>query len=121
MSQYYSLWKLYQFQIKHKSSGLCIESEKDVSSKKSRLILEECREADSAQQWHESDQNELVLSKKLCMDVKDGTRGNTFAMLMKCHGSRGTQSWVWTIKVRLLHILLNVCGKVCVCFFLFFF
>lgn len=97
--------------IKHKSSGLCIESEKDVSSKKSRLILEECREADSAQQWHESDQNELVLSKKLCMDVKDGTRGNTFAMLMKCHGSRGTQSWVWTIKNMVFQLYNPASGK----------
>ena len=87
-------------QIQHISSGLCIASEEDYSTKKAKLVLEECRDGEKAHTWFESDQNELVLGKSLCMDIKDGGRGSTLANLMKCHGSRGTQSWVWTIKVR---------------------
>ena len=92
-------------QIKHISSGFCIASEEEPSTKKAKLVLEECRDEDKAQQWHESDQNELVLAKSLCMDIKDGGRGSTLANLMKCHGSRGTQSWVWTIKVMAFDVL----------------
>ena len=110
-------------QIQHMSSGLCIASEEDYSTKKAKLVLEECRDGEKAHTWFESDQNELVLGKSLCMDIKDGGRGSTLANLMKCHGSRGTQSWVWTIKVRDFYapnfekvgsILLSACPCVCV-------
>ena len=63
------------------------------------MLLSECMKGNKTQQWHESDQNELVLAKYLCLEVEDTGKGNIFVRMMKCHGSRGTQSWVWSIKV----------------------
>ncbi|XP_053213335.1 polypeptide N-acetylgalactosaminyltransferase 35A-like [Panonychus citri] len=75
------------YQISLAKNDLCIESEKAVTTKKSRLILRKC--SDSKRQiWYESEKKELRLANGLCLD----TDGET-TYLAKCHEQGETQEW----------------------------
>ncbi|XP_069111592.1 polypeptide N-acetylgalactosaminyltransferase 11-like [Argopecten irradians] len=86
-------------QLYHLHSGLCVQSESDVFTKKAMLILSPCKESGKEykyQNWYKTQDDELLLSDILCLDVQNALQGRSFARLMKCHGNRGSQSW--TIK-----------------------
>ncbi|XP_063420972.1 polypeptide N-acetylgalactosaminyltransferase 11-like [Mytilus trossulus] len=88
-------------QIVHTTSGLCVQGEKDIYAKRSMLILQHCGQAGKEkkyQVWHETVDSELILASVLCLDVESKEQGHSFARLMKCHGSKGSQAWVWTKK-----------------------
>ena len=51
------------------------------------------------QMWYESEDQELLLAQLLCLDVESKAEGRTFARLMKCHGAKGSQAWMWTSQV----------------------
>jgi hypothetical protein len=90
-------------QLKHVASGLCVQSEKEIYSKKALLTLAVCDEktleGQKSQMWYETVDNQLILAQMLCLDVESGNAGKSYARLMKCHGIRGSQAWTWTNKV----------------------
>lgn len=51
------------------------------------------------QVWNETEDKELMLAYNLCLDAQDRQGKVSFAKLMKCHGSGGSQTWVWSIRV----------------------
>jgi hypothetical protein len=55
--------------------------------------------------WHETSDGELKLATVLCLDVESKEKGHSFARLMKCHGSKGSQAWVWTKQVLLQYVI----------------
>lgn len=88
-------------QIIHTTSGLCVQAEKDIFTKRSMLILQHCGtngKEKKYQIWHETSESELILASVLCLDAESREQGHSFARLMKCHGSKGSQAWVWTKK-----------------------
>ncbi|XP_015108848.1 polypeptide N-acetylgalactosaminyltransferase 35A [Diachasma alloeum] len=76
-----------QFMIRLSNSALCVQSEKDIKTKGSRLILAPCLRIKS-QMWYETDKNELVLGQMLCLDG-----GGKKPKLGKCHEMGGDQEW----------------------------
>ncbi|KAL3831975.1 hypothetical protein ACJMK2_023663 [Sinanodonta woodiana] len=81
--------------LKHKSSGLCVQTEGDIYVKKSLLVLARCIPNNQTQEWSETEEHEFQLSKLLCLDIESSAVSNSYARLMKCHGSGGSQSWIW--------------------------
>ncbi len=76
------------FAIRLKDTKFCVQSEGDYSDKKSGLVLAFCTDKSKTQTWFQTDKNELILSKLLCLDAaKGGPR------LMKCHELGGDQEW----------------------------
>ncbi|XP_056007067.1 polypeptide N-acetylgalactosaminyltransferase 11-like [Ostrea edulis] len=88
--------------LKHVASSLCVQSEKEVYTKKALLTLAVCDEktlaGQKSQMWFETVDNELILAQMLCLDVESGTTNKSYARLMKCHGIQGSQAWTWTNK-----------------------
>ncbi|XP_076663956.1 polypeptide N-acetylgalactosaminyltransferase 35A [Andrena cerasifolii] len=76
-----------QYQIRLANSALCVQSEKDIKTKGSKLILSPCLRIKS-QMWYETDKNELVLGQMLCMEGAEKV-----AKLGKCHEMGGNQEW----------------------------
>ncbi|XP_011306982.1 polypeptide N-acetylgalactosaminyltransferase 35A [Fopius arisanus] len=76
-----------QFLIRLSNSALCVQSEKDIKTKGSRLILAPCLRIKS-QMWYETDKNELVLGQMLCLDGSGKQ-----PKLGKCHEMGGDQEW----------------------------
>lgn len=76
------------FAIRLAGTKFCVQSEREVGEKKAALVLAYCMTRSKVQTWYETDKEELVLSKLLCLDAyKDRPR------LMKCHELGGTQEW----------------------------
>ncbi|XP_076748570.1 polypeptide N-acetylgalactosaminyltransferase 35A [Xylocopa sonorina] len=78
---------LDQYQIRLSNSALCIQSEKDIKTKGSKLILTPCLRIKS-QMWYETDKKELVLGQMLCMEGAE-----KIPKLGKCHEMGGNQEW----------------------------
>ncbi|XP_026760817.1 polypeptide N-acetylgalactosaminyltransferase 35A-like isoform X2 [Galleria mellonella] len=76
------------FQIRLKSTSLCIQSAKDIKTKGSGLILSSCIRTLN-QMWFETSRNELVLGRTLCLDASN----NVAPSLGKCHELGGSQEW----------------------------
>ncbi|KAK3092460.1 hypothetical protein FSP39_003078 [Pinctada imbricata] len=88
-------------QFIHTVSQLCIQSEKDVFTKKALLTLKACESRGrplKVQTWYETEESELILAQLLCLDAEDKWVGKSYARLMKCHGSKGSQAWTWTVQ-----------------------
>ena len=78
-----------------KQDLLYLQSEGDVAEKKSGFILAPCNLKSKLQTFYETDKQELVLDKLLCLDAgKDRPR------LMKCHELGGTQEWKFRKEAR---------------------
>ena len=90
-------------QLKHVSTNLCVQSEKDIYTKKALLTFAECDDVSlsgqKAQLWFETVDNQLMLAQLLCLDVESAMAGKSYARLMKCQDSGSTQTWTWTSKV----------------------
>ncbi|KAG8183899.1 hypothetical protein JTE90_002467 [Oedothorax gibbosus] len=78
---------LYKYQIQMEGTDLCIESEDDVTTKGSLLILQKCASI-KKQLWHETAKHDLRLARLLCLDA-----GEQFPRLSKCHEMGGSQDW----------------------------
>ncbi|KYN22322.1 PREDICTED: polypeptide N-acetylgalactosaminyltransferase 35A-like [Trachymyrmex cornetzi] len=76
-----------QYQIRLSNTALCVQSEKDIKTKGSKLILMPCLRIKS-QMWYETDKNELVLGQMLCMEGAE-----KIPKLGKCHEMGGSQDW----------------------------
>ncbi|XP_076621712.1 polypeptide N-acetylgalactosaminyltransferase 35A isoform X2 [Colletes latitarsis] len=76
-----------QYQIRLSNTALCVQSEKYVKTKGSKLILASCLRIKS-QMWYETDKQELVLGQMLCMEG-----GEKIPKLGKCHEMGGNQEW----------------------------
>ncbi|XP_066582996.1 polypeptide N-acetylgalactosaminyltransferase 35A isoform X2 [Prorops nasuta] len=76
-----------QYQIRLKNTTLCVQSEKDVKTKGSKLKLAPCLRI-KAQVWFETVKRELVLGQLLCMEG-----GEKAPKLGKCHEMGGNQDW----------------------------
>ncbi|XP_074593386.1 polypeptide N-acetylgalactosaminyltransferase 11-like isoform X2 [Brevipalpus obovatus] len=75
------------FQLQLANTNLCIESEGEVTKKKSFLLLKECKTT-KRQTWYETDLKELRLSNILCLDAVGDQ-----PFLVKCHGLGESQEW----------------------------
>ncbi|CAN7998387.1 unnamed protein product [Ixodes pacificus] len=78
---------LGRFQLQLFGSQLCIESEDDVTTKGSALLLGECATV-KRQLWYETEKHDLRLANLLCLDG-----GDQFPTLAKCHEMGGSQDW----------------------------
>ncbi|EEC05112.1 UDP-GalNAc:polypeptide N-acetylgalactosaminyl transferase, putative [Ixodes scapularis] len=78
---------LGRFQLQLFGSHLCIESEDDVTTKGSALLLGECATV-KRQLWYETEKHDLRLANLLCLDG-----GDQFPTLAKCHEMGGSQDW----------------------------
>ncbi|XP_020283999.1 polypeptide N-acetylgalactosaminyltransferase 35A [Pseudomyrmex gracilis] len=76
-----------QFQIRLSNSALCLQSEKDIKTKGSKLILMPCLRIKS-QMWYETDKSELLLGQILCLEGAE-----KIPKLGKCHEMGGNQEW----------------------------
>ncbi|XP_022256687.1 polypeptide N-acetylgalactosaminyltransferase 11-like isoform X2 [Limulus polyphemus] len=76
-----------QYQIQLTGTNFCIESEEDLTTKGSLLILQKCVRT-KRQIWHETEKNDLRLAELLCLDAKE-----RYPRLAKCHEMGGTQDW----------------------------
>ncbi|XP_011503505.1 PREDICTED: polypeptide N-acetylgalactosaminyltransferase 35A isoform X2 [Ceratosolen solmsi marchali] len=79
-----------EYQIRLSNSTLCIQSEKDVKTKGSKLILAPCMRI-KTQIWYETDKHELVLGQMLCLEGNE-----KLPKLGKCHEMGGAQEWKHT-------------------------
>ncbi|XP_076326197.1 polypeptide N-acetylgalactosaminyltransferase 11-like isoform X2 [Tachypleus tridentatus] len=78
---------LSQYQIQLAGTNLCIESEDDLTTKGTLLILKKCVHT-KKQIWHETEKNDLRLAELLCLDAAE-----RYPRLAKCHEMGGTQDW----------------------------
>lgn len=76
-----------QYQIRLANTTLCVQSEKDVKTKRGGLILKNCLRK-KQQMWYETDKKELVLAQLLCLQA-----GKQSPYLYKCHELGGDQEW----------------------------
>ncbi|XP_058790277.1 polypeptide N-acetylgalactosaminyltransferase 35A-like isoform X2 [Phymastichus coffea] len=76
-----------EYQIRLQNTVLCIQSEKDIKSKGSKLILASCSRI-KTQMWYETDKYELVLGQMLCLEGNE-----KMPKLGKCHEMGGNQEW----------------------------
>ncbi|KAF2898898.1 hypothetical protein ILUMI_07277 [Ignelater luminosus] len=76
-----------QYQLKLTNTSLCVQSNKDIKTKGSLLILRSCLRAKN-QLWYETDKSELVLGQLLCLQS-----GQPSPYLYKCHEMGGNQEW----------------------------
>ncbi|GAB6027895.1 hypothetical protein CHUAL_002111 [Chamberlinius hualienensis] len=94
----------YQFRLS--GTDWCLQSEDDVTSKGSLLILRDCRKVNS-QAWFETTIHEFVLAEMLCLDATE-----EFPRLAKCHEMGGPQEWKYTSKVG--GALYNLAAGLCI-------
>ncbi|XP_050423899.1 polypeptide N-acetylgalactosaminyltransferase 35A-like isoform X3 [Adelges cooleyi] len=75
------------FRINLSSTNLCIHPINGHETKNSRLVLRPCIR-NKEQVWYETDKEELVLSKLLCLDSASGK-----PIISKCNEMGSTQRW----------------------------
>ncbi|XP_046446155.1 polypeptide N-acetylgalactosaminyltransferase 11-like isoform X2 [Daphnia pulex] len=78
------------YQIKLSGSHLCVESDKEVTSKGSTLLLSVCSRT-KKQLWSVTDKGEMVLAQMLCMESPESSKQKP--RLSKCHEMGGLQEW----------------------------
>lgn len=76
-----------RFQIELSGSNYCIESKKEVTARKSSLVLNKCAGV-KRQLWSETEEKQLILADILCLDTD---LKNVY--IEKCTGLGETQSW----------------------------
>lgn len=76
-----------RFQIELSGSNFCIESKKEVTARKSSLLLNRCMGI-KRQLWSETDLKQLILADLLCLDSDQNQ-----VFIEKCTGLGESQSW----------------------------
>ncbi|XP_053322746.1 polypeptide N-acetylgalactosaminyltransferase 11 [Spea bombifrons] len=89
----------------------CLAAQGHPSQKAGLVVVKECDFSDSDQIWTYNEENELVLSNLLCLDMSE-TRSSDPPRLMKCHGSGGSQQWVLGKSYRLYQVSVGQCLKI---------
>ncbi|XP_063308769.1 polypeptide N-acetylgalactosaminyltransferase 11 [Pelobates fuscus] len=88
----------------------CLVAQGHPSQKGGLVVANECDFNDSEQIWTYNEENELILSNLLCLDMSE-TRSSDPPRLMKCHGSGGSQQWVFGKNNRLYQVSVGQCMK----------
>ncbi|KAM9308001.1 polypeptide N-acetylgalactosaminyltransferase 11 [Gastrophryne carolinensis] len=88
----------------------CLVAQGHPSQKGGLVVVKDCDYNDSDQIWTYNEEHELVLSNLLCLDVSE-TRSSDPPRLMKCHGSGGSQQWVFGKTNRLYQVSVGQCLK----------
>ncbi|XP_063777927.1 polypeptide N-acetylgalactosaminyltransferase 11 [Pseudophryne corroboree] len=88
----------------------CLVAQGHPSQKGGLVVAKECDFNDSDQIWTYNEEHELILSNLLCLDVSE-TRSSDPPRLMKCHGSGGSQQWVFGKNNRLYQVSVGQCMK----------
>nr|XP_027195140.1 polypeptide N-acetylgalactosaminyltransferase 11-like [Dermatophagoides pteronyssinus] len=85
---------LDKFRLRLNSTNLCLESESELSYKKSHLHLQQCSKSSRRQLWKQTDLNELRMGMKGCLDSGSPNKIDSIR-LNKCHQMGSTQKWSW--------------------------
>nr|DBA25074.1 TPA: hypothetical protein GDO54_012647 [Pyxicephalus adspersus] len=88
----------------------CLVAQGHPSQKGGLVVAKQCDYNDSDQIWTYNEEHELILSNLLCLDVSE-TRSSDPPRLMKCHGSGGSQQWVFGKNNRLYQVSVGQCLK----------
>ncbi|XP_018408623.1 PREDICTED: polypeptide N-acetylgalactosaminyltransferase 11 [Nanorana parkeri] len=88
----------------------CLVAQGHPSQKGGLVVAKQCDYNDSDQIWTYNEEHELILSNLLCLDVSE-TRSSDPPRLMKCHGSGGSQQWVFGKNNRLYQVSVGQCMK----------
>lgn len=91
-------------------SNRCLVAQGHPSQKGGLVVAKECDFNDSEQIWSYNEEHELILSNLLCLDMSE-TRSSDPPRLMKCHGSGGSQQWVFGKNNRLYQVSVGQCMK----------
>uniref|UniRef100_A0A8C5WEB2 Polypeptide N-acetylgalactosaminyltransferase n=1 Tax=Leptobrachium leishanense TaxID=445787 RepID=A0A8C5WEB2_9ANUR len=86
----------------------CLVAQGHPSQKGGLVVAKECDFNDSEQLWSYNEEHELILSNLLCLDMSE-TRSSDPPRLMKCHGSGGSQQWVFGKSSRLYQVSVGQC------------
>ncbi|RWS29312.1 polypeptide N-acetylgalactosaminyltransferase 11-like protein, partial [Leptotrombidium deliense] len=94
-----------RYRIQLSGTNFCIESEKEVTAKGSKLFLQKCFDI-KRQLWSETEKRELRLADLHCLDAD-----SNFPFVSKCHEMGSTQDWRHaTRKNTLIH---NIAAGLC--------
>lgn len=85
-----------RFQIELSGSSYCVESKKEVTARKSGLVLNKCASV-KRQLWSETEDKQLILADLLCMD-----NDLKSIYIEKCTGLGESQSWQHSSQVSFL-------------------
>lgn len=88
----------------------CLVAQGHPSQKGGLVVAKDCDFNDSDQIWTYNEEHELILSNLLCLDMSE-TRSSDPPRLMKCHGSGGSQQWVFGKNNRLYQVSVGQCLK----------
>ncbi|CAJ0921308.1 unnamed protein product [Ranitomeya imitator] len=88
----------------------CLVAQGHPSQKGGLVVAKDCDFNDSDQVWTYNEEHELILSNLLCLDMSE-TRSSDPPRLMKCHGSGGSQQWVFGKNNRLYQVSVGQCLK----------
>nr|XP_033787562.1 polypeptide N-acetylgalactosaminyltransferase 11 isoform X2 [Geotrypetes seraphini] len=72
----------------------CLSAQGHPSQKGGLVVVKDCDLNDPDQIWSYNEEHELILSNLLCLDMSE-TRSTDPPRLMKCHGSGGSQQWLF--------------------------
>ncbi|KAL5007710.1 hypothetical protein ScPMuIL_016516 [Solemya velum] len=100
--------------IRHLESGKCLQTDEEIFTKKALIVLAPCQQGLAKQLWYETDESELKLASKLCMDVDVGKSQQIMTRLAKCTGLSGSQNWIWKSKDTAFQVYNPTVGM-CLC------
>ncbi|XP_073190714.1 polypeptide N-acetylgalactosaminyltransferase 11 isoform X3 [Lepidochelys kempii] len=95
----------------HLQTNKCLVAQGHPSQKGGLVVVRECDYSDQNQIWIYNEDHELILNNLLCLDVSE-TRSSDPPRLMKCHGSGGSQQWMFGKNNRLYQVSVGQCMKV---------
>ncbi|CAH2281997.1 polypeptide N-acetylgalactosaminyltransferase 11 isoform X2 [Pelobates cultripes] len=99
-----------EYKLINLQTNRCLVAQGHPSQKGGLVVANECDFNDSEQIWTYNEENELILSNLLCLDMSE-TRSSDPPRLMKCHGSGGSQQWVFGKNNRLYQVSVGQCMK----------
>lgn len=89
----------------------CLVAQGHPSQKGGLVVIKDCDFNDPNQVWIYNEDHELILSNLLCLDMSE-TRSSDPPRLMKCHGSGGSQQWMFGKNNRLYQVSVGQCMNV---------
>ncbi|XP_029444297.1 polypeptide N-acetylgalactosaminyltransferase 11 [Rhinatrema bivittatum] len=89
----------------------CLSAQGHPSQKGGLVVVKDCDVNDPNQIWSYNEDHELILSNLLCLDMSE-TRSSDPPRLMKCHGSGGSQQWLFGKNNHLYQVSVGQCMKI---------
>lgn len=102
---------LQRGRLYHTQTNKCLVAQGHPSQKGGLVVVRDCDYNDQNQVWLYNEDHELILNNLLCLDVSE-TRTSDPPRLMKCHGSGGSQQWVFGKNHRLYQVSVGQCMRV---------